>query len=128
MPIVSDERVIRFVSEVIGVGLFPPQTALGIEKDGQIIAGAVFNCFEGAALHVTVAGHGWTKGFCTAVGEYVFWQLGYERMTVQTEHPEIVRFAERLGGRVEGLLENQFGRGRHAFIVGILADNYKFKT
>lgn len=124
--IVTDDRVIRFVSDRIGVGLFPPFTGLGIEKSGEIICGCVFNCFEAVDLHVTVAGHGWTRQFLKAVGHYVFEQLGYERMTAVTEHPEVVRFGERLGGQVEGCLRNHFGRGRDGFVVGILKEEYRY--
>lgn len=124
--IVTDDRVIRFVSDRIGVGLFPPFTALGIEKSGQIIAGCVFNCFEGSDLHVTIAGHGWTRAFLKTVGHYVFEQLGYERMTAVTEQPEVVRFGERLGGQLEGCLRNHFGPNRDGFVIGILKKEYRF--
>lgn len=126
--IVTDDRVVQFVSAALQARLFPPFTAIGIETDGHIVAGVVFNCFEGADVHATVAGHGWTREFLTAVGEYVFVTLGYERITAQTEQPHIVRFAERLGGQLEGLKRNHFGKGRDAFIVGILAEEYKFRA
>lgn len=126
MNIVTDERVLRFVSAAIGVSFVPPFTCMGIARDGEIIAGVIFNVFEGADVHVSIAGHGWTRGFCAAVGEYVFGQLQCERMTAKTEKTEIVRFAERLGGQVEGLLRNHFGQGRDAFLVGILRDEWRF--
>lgn len=99
---------------------------MGIEKDGGIIAGVLFNHFEGSDLHVTLAGHGWTRSFLTHVGEYVFRQLCCERMTAVTEQPAIVRIAERLGGQVEGRMRNHFGAGRDAFVVGILKEEYRF--
>lgn len=124
--IVTDERVTAFVSDRLNIGLFPPFTAMGIERDGEIIGGVVFNCFEGADVHVTIAGRGWNAKFLQAVGEYVFGQLKYERITVQTEKSHIVRVAERLGGQIEGLKRNHFGKGRNAFIVGILKEEYRF--
>ncbi|WP_284765369.1 GNAT family protein [Agrobacterium sp. CFBP2214] len=126
MNIVTDERVLHFVSTSIGVSFVPPFTCMGIDRDGEIVAGAIFNVFEGADVHVSIAGHGWTRGFCEAVGDYVFGQLQCERMTAKTEKAEIVRFAERLGGQVEGLLRNHFGPGRDAFLVGILRDEWRF--
>lgn len=126
MRIVSDERVARFVSDALGFGLFPPFTAMGIEKGGILTAGVLFNCFEGKDVHVTIAGHGWTRGFLAEVGHYVFTTLGCERITAQTEQVEIVKFAERLGGQIEGLKRNHFGAGRDAFIVGILKHEYRF--
>lgn len=124
--IVTDERVALFVSDAVGQAFVPPYTCMGIERDGKITAGAIFNIFEGTDCHVSIAGSGWTRGFIEAVGAYVFGQLGYLRMTAITEQPEIVRFAERLGGEVEGCLRNHFGRGRPGFIVGILKEDWKF--
>ena len=47
-------------------------------------------------------------------------------MTVLTEQTRIVRIAERLGGQVEGLMRNHFGKGRDGFLVGILKDDWKY--
>lgn len=123
--IVSDDRVAQFVSKAVGKAFVPPFTVMGIEKDGQVVAGALFNVFEGADVHVSIAGHGWTRSFCREVGRYVFEQLRCERMTALTEQAQVVNLAERLGGRVEGLLRNHFGKGRDAFVIGILKEEYR---
>lgn len=124
--IVADERVARFVSEKLGYGLCPPFTAVGIERDGEIVAGAVFNHYEGADVHVTVAGKGWTKGFLRAVGTYVFDQLGCERMTAITGCEDVAMFARRLGGRVEGRLRSHFGAGHDGIVLGVLREEYRY--
>lgn len=124
--IVDDGRVARFVGERVSATIYPPFTCMGIERRGEITAGAVFNCFTGNDCQVTIAGHGWTRGFLAEVGAYVFGRLGCIRMTVETEQPKIVRIAERLGGKVEGLKRDQFGPGRDGFVVGILKDEYRF--
>lgn len=126
MKIVTDERVARFVSDATGQGFVPPYTCMGIEKDGDIIAGVLFNVFEGADVHVSVAGAGWSKGFLADVGHYVFGILKCERMTAITEQPRIIRIAERLGGQIEGRLRDHFGPGRDGYIVGILKHEYRF--
>jgi len=125
--IVTDDRVAKFVGEKLGFGVFPPYTCLGTEKDGEIIGGVIFNCFESVDLHATVAGRGFNRTFLKAVGDYVFNQLGYERITAITEDENIVMLAQRLGGELEGCLRNHFGRGRHGMICGILRDEYRFK-
>lgn len=124
--IVCDERVAKFVSEAIGKGLVPPFTTMGIEKDGEVIAGVIFNVFEGKDVHVTVAGRGWNRAFFAEVGDYVFRQLGCERMTALTEQEKVVKIAVRLGGQVEGKLRNHFGVGRDAVLIGILKHEYRF--
>ena len=124
--IVTDERVALFVSERVGAAFVPPFTCMGLERNGEIVAGVIFNVFEGCDVHVSIAGRGWTPHFCREVGKYVFDTLKCERMTAVTEKPEIVRIAEWLGGEVEGLLRNHFGKGRDGFIVGILKEDYRF--
>lgn len=126
--IVTDERVAAFIGKELGFGVYPPWTAMGIEKDGEIIGGVLFNCFENNCdVQATVAGKGFGKDFLTAVGDYIFSQLGYARITVKTEQTSVVRLAERLGGKIEGRLRSHFGAGRDGIIVGILKDEYKFR-
>lgn len=122
--VATDERVARFVSERCGFALCPPYTCMGLEVDGEITIGLIFNCWEGAAIHVTAAGTGWRKYFLRAVGEYVFMQLGCERMTFTTEQEKVAQYVERLGGKREGVLRSQFGKGRDGIVIGILKDEY----
>lgn len=125
--IVSDVRCAKLVSDALGMGFCPPYTCMGIERGGEVVGAVLFNHFEGADVHVTVAGHGWTKAFLRAVGRYVFETLGCVRMTAVTGSDEIARFAERLGGQREGLLRSHFGVGRDGIICGILASEWKFR-
>ena len=122
--IVTDDRVARFVGAQIDSIIYPPFTCMGIERNGEIIAGVVFNCFRGADIEVSVAGQGWTRGFIKAVGEYVFGQLGCVRMQIITEQEKVAAIAERLGGKREGVLRNKYGRGRDGILVGILEKEY----
>ena len=124
--IVTDERVARFVSERLGIGLCPPYTCMGWAQDGKIVGGVIFHCFEGADVAVTAAGSGWTRGFLRAVGKYVFGRLGCERMTATTEREEVVRLARKAGGQIEGRLRSHFGPGRDGIIVGILRDEWRY--
>lgn len=123
---VSDERVARFVSEKCGIALCPPYTTLGIERDGAIVAGCIFHCFEGPGVHLTAAGSGWVPGFVRAVGDYVYGQLGCIRMTITTEQEAVVKLACKAGGKVEGCLRDQFGEGRDGWIVGILRNQWRY--
>lgn len=126
MRIVDDERVAKFVGERVGRIIFPPFTSIGIERDGEIVGGAVFNCFTGNDIHVTIAGTGFTKGFLAEVGDYVFAKLGCGRLTAITEQPSVVRIAERLGGQVEGLMRDHFGQDQPAYVIGILKSEYRY--
>lgn len=124
--IVTDERVARFVGERIGESIYPPFTCIGIERDSAIVAGAVFNCFTGPDVQVSVAIEGpITRAFVRACGRYVFVQLGCERATFITEHPHVINLAERLNAQTEGRLRNHFGPGRDGIILGLLKEDWK---
>lgn len=114
-----------FVYAEFGRKAVPPYTGLGTEIDGVIVNGCVLNVWTGADIHVSLAGKSFTRGFLAVVGHYVYDSLQCERMTCITEQMSIVRYAERLGGQVEGVLRNQFGAGRNGFLVGILKDDWK---
>lgn len=124
--IVANDDVVSFVSKELGVSFSPPMTCMGIERNGKIIGGVVFNIFEGADVHVSVAGKGFSKGFLAEVGHYCFDILKCERMTAITESKKIVVLGERLGGVLEGCMRNHFGWGRDGFVVGILKSEYKY--
>lgn len=123
---VVGDKVAEFVARSLDKVFVPPYTTMGIEKDGEIIAGVIFNHYEGTDIHISIVGHGWTKGFLADVGDYVFKQLKCERFTAITGQPQIVCIAERLGGQVEGLMRNHFGPDKDGFIVGILKKDYRF--
>jgi len=126
MNIVTDIRVTEFMEKYLGKVFVPPCTVMGIERNGEVIGGVLFNVFEGEDVHFSAAGTGFTRGFYADVGDYVFRQLKCQRMTAITEHAKVVRLAERLGGKIEGCLRNHFGKGRDGFLIGILRDEYRF--
>jgi RimJ/RimL family protein N-acetyltransferase len=124
--IVIDDEVARFVGEGCGTIIYPPFTAMGIERDGEIIGGVVFNCFTGCDEHGSVAGRGFDRRFLRAVGRYVFDQLGALRISITTEQDRVIDYAKRLGAQTEGRKRNHFGVGRHAIVLGILKEDWKF--
>jgi hypothetical protein len=124
----APERVAQFVGERVGQPIIPPFVGIGLERDGQLVAGAVFNVYTGPDVQVTVAAEpgAITRAFVRACGEYAFGVAGCERVSIETGHPFVARLALRLGGRVEGVKRNAFGPGLDAFVVGILKADWKF--
>ena len=126
--IVTDNRVAAFIADGLKYPLCPPYSFMGWERDGAITGAALFNCFEGPDVHVGAVGTGWTRGFLKAVGDYVYRQLGCTRMTLTTESETVARYAERLGGKREGVLRSHFGPGRDGIVIGVLKSEYLYLT
>lgn len=99
---------------------------MGIERDGKVTAGVVFNCYTGNDISVTVAGGPFTRGFIAAVGRYVFDKIGCLRMTITTEQPKVIEIAKRLNAQTEGLKRNHFGKGRDGTVLGILREDWNY--
>jgi hypothetical protein len=108
--------------------IYPPFTAMGLERDGRIVCGAVFNCFTGFDCHLTIAAEqgAITRRFLKEMGRYVGEQMGCHRITLVTEQPYVIDLAKRLGAQTEGRIRNHFGPGRHALLLGILKEEWIF--
>ena len=128
MRYVRGQKVVDFVYASFGSTPVPPYVGIGTEIDGEIVNGCVLNVWTGADIHVTLAGKKWSKGFLAIVHHYAFQNLGCIRLTVITEQAAVVRYAERLGGEIEGLLRNQFGPGRDGILVGILKESWESRV
>lgn len=127
MIVTNDPRVVEYVALKNGTRFYPPLSSLGIVREGEVAAGAVFNCFTGPDIAVTIAGErgAFTKAFIELVGKYVFDQLGCLRISITTEQDKIIDFATRLGAQTEGRKRNLFGKGRDGIVLGLLRENWK---
>lgn len=126
--IVTDGRVVDYVAQRCQTAFVPPFTAMGIESEGRIVAGVIFNCYTGPDIEVTVASEpkAITRSFIREVGRYVFETTGCIRMSVTTDQPHVIDLAKRLGGQTEGRKRNLYGPGRHGIMLGILRENWTY--
>lgn len=126
--IVYDQRVADYVAAKCGVEAFkPPFAAIGVEKDGAIVAGSIINNWTGYDCEVSLASD---KGCLSlpllrAMGKYIQNQLGCIRATFVTEQDIVVSIVKRLGGEIEGYKRDYFGPGRPAILVGIVKDDWR---
>jgi hypothetical protein len=129
MTIVTDNRVALFVGQRNEQVVIPPFTAMGVERGGEIIAGAIFRNFIGPDCDVMVVGNleAFTPGFVRSIGRYVFDQLGCCRLSMTTDQDRVIELAQRLGAKIEGVKRDGFGPGRNATLLGVLAADWKFK-
>lgn len=126
--IVTGARVAEYVGAKVDRIIYPPFTAMGCERDGRIVSGAVFNCFTGYDCHLTIAAEqgAITRRFLKEMGRYVGEQMACGRITFVTEQPYVIDLAKRLGAQPEGRIRNHFGPGRDAILLGILKEEWIF--
>jgi RimJ/RimL family protein N-acetyltransferase len=125
--IVSGGRVAGYVGFHCGLDFTPPYEALGVERDGELIIGAVFNGYNKHGIELTMAGDaaGFTRAFLRRLGHYVFDELGCLRVSFTTQQDHVVDLVHRLGGQTEGRKRNHFGQGRDGIVLGILREEWK---
>jgi RimJ/RimL family protein N-acetyltransferase len=107
--IVRDQRVVDFVAERIG-GRPEKCMAVGLERDGLIVAGALYERCNGHNVFFHGAGDGtrrWaTREFIRALVRFPFVELNVPRMTAVVAASNLAAraFDEKLGFVEEGRL------------------------
>ena len=128
----QDVRVRDWVSERIGEDLSDAAVAIGVEEDGELIAGVAYNMYTGAAICMNVAatpGKRWTtKEFMYAFFAYPFVQLNCRRVTglVRASNEVARKFDEHVGFTQEGVLREAFEDGEDAVLYGMLKSECKW--
>jgi RimJ/RimL family protein N-acetyltransferase len=114
------ERVGAWVCSRIG-GSFDKQgsTAIGLERDGQLIAGVMFDHFNGRSIAMHVAGEGghWmTRDYARACFGYVFNQLKVLKVIglVDSTNAAARRYDEHLGFVLEATVPDA---GQHGDLL-----------
>lgn len=124
--IVSGARVSAFVADRLGSRFATEHTALGIERDGRMVAGVVFNCWTGPDVQLSIAAEpgALSRRFLRRVGLYITKELGCVRATIETEQQHVIEMALRMGGAIEGVKRDLFGEGRDGTVVGVLKKDW----
>lgn len=124
---VTGPHVAAFVSEKLGTRFSPPYTTLGLERDGQLVTGIVFNCYTGHDIEINVAGSELPRSFLKRAAKYCFEECSCIRVTITTEQEHVIDLAHRLLAQTEGRKRNHFGAGRDGVVLGILREDWKFR-
>ncbi|MEN6526405.1 MAG: GNAT family protein, partial [Candidatus Polarisedimenticolia bacterium] len=91
-------------------------TTIGLERNGELVGGVVFECFTGTNANIHVAGSGsyWmTRVFLFAVFGYAFNQLKLKRLTgyVEAANTRALGFNRKLGFTQEAVLKDAVPSG-----------------
>jgi RimJ/RimL family protein N-acetyltransferase len=125
------QRVGEWVCERIG-GNFDPKsaTAIGLERDGELIAGVVFDHYNGKSLAMHVAGigsHWMTRDYARACFGYAFGQLGVAKILglVDSTNAQARRYDEHLGFELEATVKDAGVKG-DLLIYSMTPDKCRF--
>lgn len=116
----------RYVAERVDAETFKDYAAIGLEQDGELIAGVVFDGKSGAGILMHVASnetrHWMTPAYMSACFRYAFIQEKCNRITglVRADNISAQRFDEHLGFKLEGQLRAACTDGTDMLVYGML--------
>lgn len=126
------ERVMQFVAARTGEDCYRDYSAIGLERDGEIIAGVVYCAHSGPNVITHIASDGtraWlTPAYLGAIFRYPFMQLRCARITaiVRADNADSIRFVVHLGFREEGRMRQAEADGTDLIIFGMLRSECRF--
>lgn len=126
------EEVMQFVAAKTGESRYDGYTALGLEKDGRIVAGTVYQGYNGPSILMHFAHdasrHVITPAFVCAAFIYPFRVLKCNRITglVRTDNEAAQRLDENLGFVKEGVMRAGASDGTDFILYGMLKSECRF--
>lgn len=125
------DEIADFVQRMGGGGPFREFTALGLVKDGELVAGVIYNLYTGTSICMHVGakpGRRWlTRGFLYAAFDYPFNELKCRRVTglVPSKNSDARRFDRHLGFEFEGIMRHALADD-DLMIFGLLKENCRW--
>ena len=124
------ERCADFASDILNADKIWGSwfQCIGVERNGELVAVAVFNDYTGYNVEITVASRGpWAlRGVIRRAMYYAFTELGCKRITahIRPSNARAISAATRVGFMQEGRARKWFGN-EDAIILGLLTDEVK---
>jgi RimJ/RimL family protein N-acetyltransferase len=129
----QESKVVPWVGQRIDEENFGKECiALGLEEDGKLIAGVVFNWYTGPSIAMHVAaepGRRWlNRDFLYRCFAYPFLQLNCNRVTglVKVDNLDSQRFNEHLGFKKEGVIRQGAEDKTDFILYGMLKDECRW--
>ena len=130
----DSDRVVKWTAKKLGEKTIYRSVGIGLEMDGELIAGVVFADHDGhnVLMHVASDGsrHWMTPSYLAFCFHYPFLQLKCQRITglVRAENYDAQRFDEHLGFIREGKLRRACADGTDMIVYGMLKEECRFLT
>lgn len=115
-------RVFDFVSSRVPMAAVENMKAIGLERNGLLAAGVIYEGFNGQNVWMHVAanpdGKWMTRDYLRYCFEYPFDEMGVKRVSgyVNASNKAAVRFDEHLGFKKEAVLQGAAADGGDVFI------------
>jgi len=129
----QEDRVVPWVAHRIDEDRFDEDcVGLGLEEDGELIAGVVYNWYTGPSIAMHVAaepGRRWlNRDFLYRCFAYPFLQLKCNRVTglVRVDNLDAQRFDEHLGFKREGVIRQGADDKTDLILYGMLKDECRW--
>lgn len=126
------DALISWAEARCGGAFRPDAKAIGLERDGQLIASVVFDNHSPGSCCISVASDGsrrWlTRDFLVHVFAYPFLQCGYRRLTalIAASNADSQRFCTSCGFTHEGTMRAGAPGGEDMLILGLLREECRF--
>lgn len=130
--IISDPaRVWAYVHEQVPVPVVAGMKGLGLERDGELIAGVLYEGYNrvNVWMHVaTTPGKKWTMEFLRYCFYYPFVELGCKRVSgsVEASNVAAIRFDEHLGFEREAVLRGAAADGGDVILYVMWRDKCRY--
>ncbi len=129
----QDARVLDFMDKHLADCELPADSVtLGVERNGELIAGVAFENYTKTNISIHVAAvegkHWLSKEFLFRVFAYPFLQLKCHRTTalVRTDNQKSIKLVEHLGFVKEGILRKCASDGTDYIIYGMVEDECRW--
>ena len=124
---VENQWMCDWAARVIGQEAFERAQAVGVERDGSLVAVAVLHdhAHPNVMLSWASTGRGWlSRRLLKVVFDWAFNQLKVSRITGLVERPNkrARKLNEHLGMKLEGVLRDASPRGKDLFVYGMLRE------
>ena len=127
----STGRVFAFVNTITPLPLVAGMTAIGLESDGELVAGVMYEGINehNAWMHVAAKPEArCTRGYLAACFAYPFVQCGVKRVRgyVNASNQYARRFDEHLGFKPEAVLQGAAADGGDVIIYVMLREDCRY--
>jgi RimJ/RimL family protein N-acetyltransferase len=130
--IVSDPaRVWAYCKQYIPIPVVSGMKGLGLERDGELVAGVVYEGYNGTNvwMHVaTTPGKKWTMEYLRYCFYYPFEEMGCKRVSgyVEASNEAARRFDEHLGFQQEAVLRGAATDGGDVILYVMQKDDCRY--